>query len=99
MGQERFMLVNDRAFRSTIIASDPNKLDANIARHCSMIPRDEREMWAHKLLCRYRDSGKDEAALELAIRSTSKPSELQEFLFALYCRHFFNAHAEPVQDF
>jgi len=60
---------------------------------------DETQQWALKFLDDYLDSGSTSvSSLELAIRSTHRPTELQALLFAAYARHFEKDHFEAVNQ-
>jgi hypothetical protein len=91
--------VDYRSLSSDIIPISPDELSVELARRCGE-NRDAKEIWAIKFLRRYRDSGGTaQDALELAIRCTHWPTELQHFLFRVYSRDFTDAHAEAVRDF
>ena len=75
------------------------ELDSELAERCDRTPV-ETEVWAINFLREYLASNcTDQRVLELAIRSTHAPTELQEFLFRVLCRHFVDANQSVIEAF
>ena len=91
--------MDDLLFGSDIVPISSDKLRIEVARRCEE-NSDEKETWAINFLRRYRDSGGNaQEPLELAIRCTHRPTELQHFLFRVYARHFIDANGAVLRGF
>ena len=86
-------------FGSAIIAVSSDRVLRELMLRCGGQP-DEVEAWPIKFLREYLASNAtSERALELAIRCTHRPTDLQQFLFNVYARHFQDHNVRAVQDF
>jgi hypothetical protein len=95
---ERKILIDRLSFGSEIAPISADELREELKRRTES--RDPMEVWPMKFLHRYLDSTEtDQDSLELAIRCTPRPNQLQHFLFRVYARHFRDAHASVVEEF
>lgn len=85
-------------FSSRVTPLQDDELEEGLDRWTS--EHDQDAVWAKRFLAEYLASQfLDGRPLELAIRSTHRPTELQDFLFRLYARHFVIENGAGILEF